>query len=98
MEKTLARGIYRKMEIGRDYRTSELFDLIEDDYYKYISVEQQKIAVNRIISCEMWKIVNAGYAETRMEEEELPIVRGLRFGNKPKAWKIYNIRYWTRVK
>lgn len=58
MEKTLTRAIYKKMEIGREYTTSELFDLVGDEYYKCIRKEfypgQEKgKPVNAIVSAEM---------------------------------------------
>lgn len=103
MEKTLARAIYKAMEIGEAYTTSELRELIGDDYYKYIPIDMQPgqehgVPVNQKISSEMWKVVNAGYAKTYTSEEDLPIVRGLRFGAKPKAYQHYKFRYWVRIK
>lgn len=103
MEKTLARAIYKKMEIGKEYTTSDLFNLIGDDYYKYISRDMQPFQtngkpVNAIISSEMWKVVNSGYATTKVCEEELPLVRGLKFGSKPTAFQKYTFRYWVRVR
>ena len=40
MEATMARAIYKQMEIGKAYTTRELSRLIGDDYYKYIPVNQ----------------------------------------------------------
>lgn len=50
MEKTMAREIYKSMKIGKLYTTSDLFKLIEDNYYQYIPVERQGENVNKIIS------------------------------------------------
>ena len=100
MGKTLAREIYKKMRIGNRYTTSELFDLIgEDTYYKHIPVELQGKDVRKIISAEMWKVVKAGYATTCTEQEELELVRGIRFGSRRHVpLQTYTFRYWTRTK
>lgn len=99
MEKTLARAIYKQMEVGRPYATRELCDLLDDDYYKYIPVELQGKDVRKIISAEMWKVVKAGYATTCTEREEYEVVRGLRFGSKKHGPVLqYTCRYWTRTK
>ena len=100
MEKTLARAIYKQMEVGRPYATRELFDLIgEDAYYKHIPVELQGKDVRKIISAEMWKVVEAGYATTYTEKETLELVGGIRFGStKPYPTQTYTFRYWTRTK
>ena len=103
MEKTMARAIYKKMEIGKAYTTSELFDLIGDDYYKYISARMQPgqmngRPVNTVVSKEMWKVVNTGYAKTYTQVERLPLVRGLKYGVTPTCFQEYTMRYWVRTK
>lgn len=103
MEATMARAIYKQMEIGKAYSTSDLSRLIGDDYYKYIPVNQHPgqpdgMPVNKGISNEMWKVVNTGYAKTYTGSEELPIVRGLRYGAKPKSFTDYTFRYWVRLR
>lgn len=98
MEKTMARAIYKLMEIGKPYTTSELYDLLGDDYYKYIPVEMQGKDVRKIVSAEMWNVVNAGYARSYTEQETLALVRGIRFGSKPTATQTYTFRYWVRLK
>lgn len=98
MEKTMARAIYKCMEIGKPYTTRELFDMLGDDYYKYIPVELQGKSVNKIVSAELWKVVKAGYAKTYTDEEVLPLVKGLRYGTTPTCFNTYNFRYWTRVR
>lgn len=99
MEKTLARAIYKRMEIGKEYTSYGLFRLLgEDEYYRIIPVEQQGKDVRKIIAAEMWKVVKAGYAKTRTEQEALPNVRGLRYGATPTSFTTYTFRYWTRVK
>ena len=40
MEATMARAIYKHMEIGKADSTADLSRLIGDDYYKYIPVHQ----------------------------------------------------------
>lgn len=99
MEKTLARAIWRRMEIGKTYTTTELFELLtETEYYSYIPVELQGKNVNRIIANEMWKVVKAGYARTYTLEEKLPNVKGVRYGTAPKSYTTYTFRYWIRLK
>ena len=103
MEKTMARAIYKKMEIGKAYTTSELFDLVGDDYYKYIPTRMQPgqvdgRPVNAAVSKEMWKVVNTGYAKTYTKVERLPLVRGLKYGATPTCFQEYTMRYWVRTK
>lgn len=98
MEKTMARAIYKLMEIGKRYTTTELFDLLGDAYYSYIPVELQGKNVNKIVSSEMWKVVKAGYAKTCTEQETLGNVRGLRYGTAPTSFTTYTFRYWVRVR
>ena len=98
MEKTLAREIYKAMETGKPYTTSDLFRLIEDVYYQHIPAELQGKNVNKIVSEEMWKIVKTGYARTYTEKETLANVRGLRYGSKPTSFTEYTFRYWLRIK
>lgn len=99
MEKTMARAIYKRMEVGKPYTTSELFDLLgETEYYKYIPVELQGKDVRKIVSAEMSKIVKTGYARTYTEQETLGNVRGLRYGTAPKSFTTYTFRYWVRTK
>lgn len=96
---TLARMIYKKMEVGKQYTTTELFDLLsESEYYSLIPVEMQGKDVRRIVSAEMWKAVKAGYATTHTSHESLQNVRGLRYGSKPSSFTTYTIRYWIRKK
>lgn len=99
MEKTMARAIYKLMEIGKPYSTTDLFNLLDDDYYKYIPVEMQGKDVRKIVSSEMWKVVNSGYARTYTEQETLELVRGIRFGsNRHGDAQTYTFRYWERTK
>ena len=98
MEKTMARELYKSMEIGKPYTTSDLFRLIEDVYYQHIPAELQGKNVNEIVSDEMWKIVKTGYARTYIEKETLANVRGIRFGSEPTSFTNYTFRYWIRVK
>jgi hypothetical protein len=103
MEKTLARAIYRKMVIGKEYTTSELLNLIGDDYYKIVPAEIHPFQpngkpINRVISEEMWKVVNSGFAKTYKSEENLPNIAGLKYHSKPTSFTTYSFRYWVRVK
>ncbi|MBR5874498.1 MAG: hypothetical protein IKY90_07200 [Oscillospiraceae bacterium] len=98
MEKTMARAIYKLMEIGKPYTSMQLRDLLGDDYYKYIPVEMQGKDVRKIVNAEMWKVVNSGYARSYTEQENLAIVRGIRYGSKPTAFQSYTFRYWVRLK
>lgn len=98
MEKTMARAIYKKMEIGKAYTTTQLRDLLGDDYYKYIPVELQGKDVRKIVAAEMWKVVNTGYAQTWLDTEKLAMVKGLRYGATPKCYREYTMRYWMRTK
>lgn len=98
MEKTMARAIYKLMEIGKPYTSMQLRDLLGDDYYKYITVEMQGKDVRKIVSAEMWNVVNAGYARCYTKQETLALVRGIRKGSKPTAFQTYTFRYWVRLK
>ena len=99
MEKTLARAIWKRMEIGKAYTTRELFNLLSEvEYYSYIPAELQGKNVNKIVASEMWKVVNAKYARTYTKKEELAIVRGIRFGATPNCYETYTFRYWVRLK
>ena len=103
MEKTLARAIYKKMEIGKAYSTSDLSKLIGDDYYKIVPVEFHPHQlngkpVNAIISEEMWKVVMSGFAKTHKGEETMAYVRGLKKGTTPTSFRTYSVRYWIRTK
>lgn len=103
MAKTLAQLIYYKMEIGKEYTTSQLSRLIGDEYYNYIPKEEQPnqpngYPITRKIASEMWKVVKSGYATTRSGTETVADVRGLKFGTKPKSYTTYKVRYWTRLK
>ena len=103
MEKTMAQAIYKRMEIGKAYTTSELFKLLDDEYYNYIPFDMQPgqpngKPVNQVVSSEMYKAVNAGYVRTYTEKEELANVRGIRYGSKPTSYTMYTLRYWVRIK
>lgn len=103
MEKTLARAIYKKMIIGETYTTTQLRNLIGDDYYKYVPLAMHPGQPAgqpgaRVVAREMWKTVKAGYVRTYTGEETLPLVRGLRFGSKPTSYQTYTVRYWVRLK
>ena len=103
MEATMARAIYKQMEIGKAYSTGDLSRLIGDDYYKYIPVNQHPgqpdgYTVSKGISDEMWKVVNAGFAKTYTKKETLANVRGLKHGATPKSFTDYTIRYWVRTR
>lgn len=97
-EKTMARAIYKRMEIGEAYTSMQLRDLLGDEYYGYIPVELHGKDVRKIVASEMWKVVKAGYAKTEVKEETYPIVRGIRKGSMPTAYQTYTVRYWTRIK
>lgn len=98
MEKTMARAIYKRMEIGKEYTTMDLFRLIEDVYYSYVPVEMQGKDVRRIVSAEVWKIVKAGFAKTHTAQETLGNVRGIKYGATPKSYATYTFRYYRRIK
>lgn len=103
MEKTLAREIYKRMEIGKAYSTTELFDLLGDDYFKIVPQEMhpyqpQGKPVNAIISEEMWKVVKSGFAKTYKGEQTLALVGGLKKGATPTCYRAYSFRYWIRTK
>lgn len=103
METSLARAIYKNMEIGKHYTTSDLLRLIGDDYYKIVPQEFHPFQtngkpVNKVISNEMWKVVNSGFAKTYKREETLANVRGLKYGSKPTSFTTYFVRYWVRIK
>ena len=103
MEATMARAIYKQMEIGKAYSTADLSRLIGDDYYKYIPVNQHPgqpdgMPVNKGISNEMWKVVNSGFAKTYTAQESIGNVRGLKFGTAPKSFTTYTARYWVRTR
>ena len=103
MEATMARAIYKQMEIGKAYSTADLSRLIGDDYYKYIPVNHHPgqpdgMPVNKGISNEMWKVVNSGFAKTYTAQETIGNVRGLKFGTAPKSFTTYTARYWVRTK
>ena len=103
MEKTLARAIYKQMEIGTWYTSMELYNLLGDDYYKYIPTELQGKDVRKICAREMFKVVDAGFATTKIETETYHIVRGLRHGVKNRDWskvptQTYTVRYFMRTK
>ena len=99
MEKTMARAIYKRMEVGKAYTTMELFGLMsENEYYSFIPVEMHGKDVRKIVSAEMWKVVKTGYAKTYTEQAELANVRGIRFGAAPKSFTAYTMRYWVRAR
>lgn len=98
MEKTMARAIYKRMELGRPYTSMQLCDLLGDEYYSYIPVELQGKDVRKVVAAEMWKVVKAGYATTRAEQQTLANIRGLRKGAAPTSFTTYTFRYWTRTK
>ena len=94
MEKTMARAIYKKMAIGEWYTSYELYCLVEDDY------PPTGKDVRKVVASEMWKVVNAGYADTKLENETYYLTRGFRFGT-PKSklpTQTYTVRYWRRIK
>ena len=103
MEATMARAIYKQMEIGKEYSTRDLVRLIGDDYYKYIPVNQHPgqpdgMPVSKGVSSEMWKVVKAGFAKTYTKEDCFGNVRGLRFGTAPKSYTTFTARYWVRTR
>ena len=99
MEQTMARAIYKRMELGRPYTSMELFNLLDEfEAYSYIPAELHGKDVRKIVAAEMWKVVKAGYATTRTERETLANVRGLRKGAAPTSFTTYTFRYWTRTK
>lgn len=103
MEKTLAREIYKKMEIGKEYATADLLRLVGDDYYKIVPVECHPFQPNgksayKVVADEMWKVVKSGFARTHKADETVGNVRGLKFGTKPTSYTTYSVRYWVRTK
>ena len=103
MEATMARAIYKQMEIGKEYSTRDLVRLIGDDYYKYIPVNQHPgqpdgMPVSKGVSSEMCKVVKAGFAKTYTKEDCFGNVRGLRFGTAPKSYTTFTARYWVRTR
>ena len=103
MEATMARAIYKQMEVGKAYSTADLSRLIGDDYYKYIPVNQHPgqpdgMPVNAGMPNEMGKVVNAGFAKTYTAQETIGNVRGLKFGTAPKSFTTYTARYWVRTR
>lgn len=97
MEKTMARAIYKKMVVGQRYTSYELYRLVEDDY------PPTGKDVRKVVAAEMWKIVNTGYADTKLESDTYHIVRGLRRNVKNRDWskvptQTYTTRYWRRLK
>ena len=103
MEATMARAIYKQMEIGKEYSTRDLVRLIGDDYYKYIPVNQHPgqpdgMPVSKGVSSEMWKVVKAGFAKTYTKEDCFGNVRGLRSGTAPKSYTTFTARYWVRTR
>ena len=103
MEKTLAREIYKKMEIGKEYATADLLRLVGDDYYKIVTVEFHPFQPNgksayKVVADEMWKVVKSGFARTHKADETVGNVRGLKFGTKPTSYTTYSVRYWVRTK
>lgn len=92
MEQTMARAIYKAMKIGEKYTSYELYKLVEDEY------PATGEDVRKVVSREMWKVVNAGYAKTFKKTESLPIVRAIRYGSAPTSYQTYTIRYWIRTK
>lgn len=103
MEKTLARAIYKRMEIGKEYTTRNLVDLIGSDLYKYVGMVDYKTLENgksvmQTVSDEMWKVVSAGFAETYTRNESLACIRNIKFGTTPKYFKTYIFRIWIRTK
>ncbi len=97
MEKTMARAIYKKMVIGKAYRSYDLYKLVEDDY------PATGEDVRKVVAREMWRVVNAGYADTYIQEESYHSVRGLRYHKPDRDWskvptRTYSIRYWIRTK
>lgn len=102
MEKTLARMIYKRMKIGERYSSRELYDLLdEEEYYDFIYANAPELYgkdIRKVVSSEMWKVVNAGYATTHTEQATLANIRGLRKGATPTSYTTYTIRYWVRVR
>lgn len=97
MEKTMARAIYKKMVVGQWYTSYELYRLVEDDY------PPTGKDVRKVVAAEMWKIVNTGYADTKLESDTYRIVRGLHRNVKNRDWskvptQTYTTRYWRRLK
>ena len=97
MEKTLARAIYKRMEIGKEYTTRDIFRILDDEQYKYIPVEHHRECKTIVVN-ELWKIVKAGFATTIKRPEEMGLVRGHRFGSKNIPIIPITVRYWKRVK
>lgn len=103
MEKTLAREIYKQMEPGKEYSTSDLVDLVFDDfcsYYPEYAETKPEKSVRQVVQDEIWKVVKTGYAKTFKRTETGCTVRGLRFGAEPEPWRYYKYecRYFVRTK
>ena len=91
---TMARAIYKKMELNKPYTSSELYNLVRDEY------PATGEDVRKVVAREMWKVVNAGYAKTYKSDEQFYNVRGTRVGSpiQDDRWMIYSVRYWVRVR
>lgn len=99
MEKTMARAIYKRMEIGKAYTTRDLYKLLpEEEYYSFISTELYGKDVRKVVADEMWKVVKTGYAKTYTKQETVGDVRGRRFGTAPTGFTTYTFRCWKRVR
>ena len=97
MEKTMARAIYKAMTPGEWYTSYELYQLVQDDY------PATGKDVRKVVAAEMWKVVNAGYAKTKLDKETYHSVRGLKYHSPNRDWskvptQTYSVRYWQRVK
>ena len=96
MEKTLARALSKKMEIGKSSNICDLKYLIQDEFHNYYLTEYN--VGSRILSA-MEKIVESGYATSKAEFE--PVYLPHQVGNKFNSrynhqWRL--VQYFTRTK
>ena len=94
MEKTLARAIYKKMNVGEKYNHYQLEGLIKEDFQKY---RLNRYNATKCIEAAMQDVVDAGYAKY---EEEYRYVPGWYSGGYVghATSQIRQIRYYTRLK
>lgn len=93
---TMARAIYRAMEVGKEYTTSEIKELARN--IEFLPWDEDTDDWNKAIPKNLWKMVNTGYAVTRMAQETMGSIRGCQFGGTKVVYTTYNMRYWKRIK
>ena len=95
MEKTLARALYKQMQIDKNYTTSALYDLVKWNRTDYGLTSDN---AQRIIESEMQNVVDAGYAS--ISEEFIETIVGfnrLGYGGTYSG-RSYPIRKMVKVK